>query len=259
LPTKKSEEECLHKKAKMLETFNDEYISASEDEVRRESKRKETILIPSRRIDGKIRCKGRYHNGDKRGQMCDKYIKKGDLCAYHKKQLSKDESPDTKQSNGELKRKLEQLETNCLREIAKNREDRDKVKKLEKEIESLKKSAEKCIKIEKDVNELKQSLREFRTGQQEISNKLDYLLKSQNTGKSSTMSTDIELSRRRIKKLDNTIKYKLLGLQQDDAVLEGGNEVFKLIVPKELGKPDEKKKLNLTYNESSKRFEWKEV
>lgn len=263
-------EETPRKKKKTLKLKNvksDEFVcSTSEDEkVETDIKRKEAIMLPHSRIDGKTKCKGTYHNGDKRGQACDKYVKNGDLCGYHKRTLSKDESPDMKESKtikkrhqqyDELKRKMEQVETNCLREIAKNREDREKMTKLEKEIDIMKKTCEKVLKIEKNMTELKQTMRDFKTGQQEISNKIDYLLEKQKKSTDDIKSGAI--GRRKIQKLDNGTKYKLLRVEQEDAVFETQNGTFKMVIPKELGKPDAQKKWFLIFNKDTKRYQWTE-
>lgn len=237
------------------------------EEIERENKHQRKIIeiAPPDFEDGKPRCKEELKRGDNKGKYCGKVLNKNGLCPIHKYKNEETKALKTKKieeletNNCALKKKIEQLDSAFLHQTTKNRELQEKVSKMEQEITKLKTNNQsaKIRLLEEAVQKLNQSFRDVKTGYQELSNKIESVMDDKNKSPSE-VATKVSMAKRKITKLDRSVKYRLVEVMEEEAILENENEMFKMYIPKQLGQPDPKKKWSLTFNNESQKFEWSE-
>lgn len=200
-----------------------------------------TIEVPHMRMDGRSRCKFIPKRGPNSGKRCEA-MGKGDFCTTHSNQKT------PRQNN-----KNEELQGKKIQEL--NR----RIQSLEDYIEKLRKTftedRQRLAKAEHGIFNLKKKLREQEVCNQEIQNKLDFIL-SQGKSKASHSTNSNTIDTKKLGKLDKSKKYPLIEMNNENIILEANGQQIKVQVPKSMKKPNLRENWTMIYKEELGKWDW---
>lgn len=181
------------------------------------------------------RCRYLFKNHPRKGERCDLRTKEV-YCPTHKKIM-------ISQSNSAKVSATKLIPSdNFGKEI--------KTLNMGRENEDSK-THEKINKLEKEIEDLKKIVRGCQTNIQELNNKISYLLAQDKTGLPAVAAVS-----KKIHKLDREKTYTLTQYIGEEGIFKSGTDIFKIKIPRGMNKPENMGSQQLKFNPESSKFEW---
>lgn len=204
-----------------------EFISEGEDSDEEPSKsndvRKQLKFTSPKPLKNTRQCRYFFKNHPRKGERCDQRSR-DEYCATHKKVMS--------------------AQPNSFKPVAHS----------DGSEYSNKKSQETIKKLENEVESLKRIIMDSQAKIQEMDAKINHLM-----GKIKTDSPTEVKKLKKIQKLNRERVYRLISYNEGEGIFKDGGDSFKMKIPSGMSRPQIGENLQLKFNNETSKFEWMKV